>query len=1056
MNALIQAALDRSRTILLLLLLILTAGGVAYVTVPKEAAPDIDIPIFFVSVTYQGISAEDSERLLIRPMERELRPIEGLDELLAQAGEGFALLRLDFEPGHDNRQAMADVREKVDLLRSQLPAGAEEAQVLEVDLSMFPVLTTALSGPVPERTLVRIARDLRDQLESLPGVLEVNIGGDREDVLEVLVDLLVMETYQLPYQQLIGAIERNNRLVAAGAIDTGAGRVALKVPGVIESLNDVLALPVKVEDGIVVTFGDVATGRRTFKDPNSFARVNGQPAVVLEIRKRGGANILDTVAAATAVIEAARSDWPEALRVDHLQNSAEDVADLLGDLENNVVLAIVLVMLTIVATLGGRSSWLVGLAIPGAFLGGILAIALLGFTLNIVVLFALILVVGMLVDGAIVVVEQADRYLAEGLPRREAFGRAALRMSWPIIASTATTLTVFLPILFWPGMVGEFMFYLPATVIVTLLASLLMALIFIPVLGSLIGDETVSRPEQVARIQAAQRGDFAHIDGFTARYVRLLQSLLARPGQTLAVALMMVVAAYLSYLQFGRGVEFFPDVEPRFAQVQVQARGDLSIWEADALMRRVEARFLGDPELRTVYARTIGDQAQRLLANYPEDVIGVIQLEFIDWRLRPPAAVVLGRLREASADLPGVLLQFREQERGPGGGKPIAVQLSGPDAESLAAGVVRIRDHMQALGGFIDIEDDRSLPGIEVRARIDHREAARYGADISLLGDAVQMLTAGIRLGGYRPDDADEEVDIRVRLPFDERNLAQLSALRVPTAFGLVPVNNFVDFQPGARTGLIKRVDGQRALTLSADVAPGLLVDDQVRRLQAALSGDPLPQNVQLRWRGQAEDQAEAVSFLRLAFGLSIFLMFMILVTQFNSLYQAALVLSAIVFSTAGVLLGLLLRQEPFGIVMSGIGVIALAGVVVNNNIVLIDTYNVLRRSGIAPFDAALRTGAQRLRPVLLTTVTTILGLLPMVMMLTVDFFGRDLSIGAPSTQYWVQLATAISGGLLLATPLTLLFTPVMLVWGDRGGVARGWQGPGSRESVSQEQNATR
>ncbi len=1033
MNTLIRAALDRSRTVLLLLLLLLTAGGIAYVTVPKEAAPDIDIPIFFVSVTYTGISPEDSERLLIRPLERELRPIAGLDELRAQAGEGFALLRLDFEPGYDNRQAMADVREQVDLVRGQLPQGADEPQVMEVDLSMFPVLTTALSGPVPERTLVRIARDLRDRLEALPGVLEVNIGGDREDVLEVLVDLLVMETYQLPYGQLIEAIERNNRLVAAGAIDTGAGRVALKVPGIIETLDDVLALPVKVEDGTVVTFGDVATGRRTFKDPVSFARVNGQPAVVMEVRKRAGANILETVAQAKAVIEQSSGDWPDSLRVDHLQNMADDVSDLLGDLENNVILAIVLVMLTIVATLGGRSSWLVGLAIPGAFLSGILVITLLGFTLNIVVLFGLILVVGMLVDGAIVVVEQADRYLAEGLDRRDAFGRAAVRMAWPIIASTMTTLAVFAPMLFWPGMVGEFIFYLPATVIVTLIASLFMALLFIPVLGSLIGARDASRPEQVERIRAAERGDFDHIDGFTARYVMLLRGLLRRPGQTLAAAILIVVAAYLSYVQFGRGVEFFPHVEPRFVQVQVQARGDLSVWEADALVRRVEARLLDDPELRTVYARTIGSQAQRLMANYAEDVIGVVQLELIDWRLRPPAETVLARLREATADLPGVVLQFREQQRGPGGDKPVQVEISGRELATLSATVATVREHMQSLGGFVDIEDDRSLPGIEVRAEVNHREAARYGADIGLIGNAVQMLTQGIRLGGYRPDDADEEVDIRVRFPFDERNLAQLGTLRVPTAFGLVPINNFVDFQPAPRTGIIRRVDGRRTLTVDADVAPGLLVDDQVRRLRAALAEESLPEGVILRFRGQAEDQAEAVSFLQVAFLLSVFLMFMILVTQFNSLYQAMLVLSAIVFSTAGVLLGLLLRNEPFGIVMSGIGVIALAGIVVNNNIVFIDTYNVLRRSGLEPMEAALRTGAQRLRPVLLTTITTILGLLPMVIMLTVDFFGRDVSLGAPSTQYWVQLATAISGGLLVATPLTLLFTPAMLVWGDRG-----------------------
>jgi multidrug efflux pump len=373
-------------------------------------------------------------------------------------------------------------------------------------------------------------------------------------------------------------------------------------------------------------------------------------------------------------------------------------------------------------------------------------------------------------------------------------------------------------------------------------------------------------------------------------------------------------------------------------------------------------------------------------------------------------------------------------------GKPIQIELSGPDPTALTQAIARLRGLMDRLGGFVDVEDDRSLPGVELRVEVQHREAARYGADIGLLGNAVQMVTQGIRLGGYRPDDADEEVDIRVRFPFDERNLAQLVNLRVPTVFGLVPINNFVEFKPAPKTGIIKRVNGQRTLTLTADAAPGYLVDQQVRRLQEALAAEPLPEEVQVRFRGQAEEQAEAIGFLLLAFSLSLFLMFLILVTQFNSLYQAVLVLSAIVFSTAGVLLGLMLRQEPFGIVMSGVGVIALAGIVVNNNIVLIDTFNTLRRQGLEAVDAALRTGAQRLRPVLLTTITTILGLMPMVLAVTVDFLGRDFSIGAPSTQYWVQLATAISGGLLIATPLTLLLTPTLLVWGARAttpGMAR-------------------
>ncbi|KTG17293.1 MULTISPECIES: efflux RND transporter permease subunit [unclassified Guyparkeria] len=1035
MNRLIGALFARSRSVLLVLLALLAAGGIAYVSIAKEAAPDVDVPIFFVSVSYPGISPEDSERLLIRPLERELSTIEGLDEVRASAGEGFALLRLDFHPGYDNRRALAYVREEVDLVRPDLPPGAEEPVVTEVDLSMFPVLTAALSGSVPESTLVRIARDLRDRIEAVPGVLEVEVGGEREDLLEVMVDPRTLETYELPYNELIAALARNNQLVAAGAMDTGAGRVSIKVPGVIESVEDILEMPVIAFEGTVVTFDEVATARRTFKDPEGFARIDGQPAISLEIRKRGGANILDTVAAARQIIDEASHDWLGGVEVRYLQDQARDVRDLLGDLENHVLIAILLVMLVIVAALGGRSSWLVGLSIPGAFLGGILVLYLLGYTLNIVVLFSLILVVGMLVDGAIVVIEQADRYLAEGRAGT-AYRDAAQRMAWPIIASVITTLAVFLPMLFWPGMVGEFMFYLPATVIITLLMSLAMALVFIPVLAASLGADRPSRPEQVRHIRAAEAGRFDELDGGTGRYVALLRWTVVHPAQTLAIALVVTGGLFVAYAELGRGVDFFPEIEPRFAQIQVQARGDLSVWEADDLVRSVEARLLDRPSLKTVYARTIGSPRDRLVQDYAEDVIGVIQLEFVDWQRRPPAAEILDRLRADLADIPGVRLQFLTQSGGPEEGKPVVLEVAGErkgaSVRQLAAGIEHLREGMRAVGGFVDVEDDRPLPGVEVRLEVDHREAARFGADVNLLGRAVQMLTRGVELGDYRPVDADEEVEIRVRFPFDERNLAQLVNLRVPTQAGLVPVRNFVEFVPAPKTGIINRVDGRRTFTIEADVAPGRLVDERVRALTEWLDGHPMPPGLQLAVRGQQEEQAEAGRFLTAAFVVAIALMFLTLVTQFNSLYQAGLVLSAIVISTGGVLLALILRGEPFSIVMSGIGVIALAGVVVNDNIVLIDTFNQLRREGIPADEAALRTGAQRLRPVVLTSVTTVLGLAPMVFGLTIDLIGREFSIGAPSTQYWVQLATAIAGGLIAATMLTLLFTPSMLAWVER------------------------
>ncbi len=1027
MGTLIDAAFDRSRTAVLALLFILVSGTAAYLAIPKEAEPDVAIPIIYVSMSHEGISPEDAERLLVRPMEKELQGIEGLKNLTATASEGHASLMLEFDAGFDSAQALQDVRDKVDVTKSRLPADTDEPTVNEINVALFPVITVSLSGPVPERTLLELAQDLKDGIEALPGVLEVDIGGDREELMEIIVDPLVMETYGIGFEDVLGLIQRNNLLVAAGSLDTGAGRMAVKVPGVIEDLEDMLTMPVKTDGATVVTMADIATVRRTFKDPDGFARVGGQPAVTLEVSKRIGANIIETIEAVRRIVAARQMTWPESIRVDYLQDKSEQIREMLGDLQNNVLSAVVLVMIVVVAALGVRSSLLVGLAIPGSFLAGILVLNALGYTLNIVVLFSLILVVGMLVDGAIVVTELADRRMAEGLRRPEAFRLAARRMAWPVISATATTLLVFLPLLFWPGVVGQFMKYLPITVIAALAASLAMALVFIPVIGGLMGRAAPGNPAAVQALVAAERGDLASIRGATGLYLGLLARLLRHPAKVLGAALVFLVGAYVAYGALGRGVEFFPDVEPDFALVQVHARGDLSVYERDALTREVEARLLGMPEFRVVYARTVSGPGN----NRAEDVVGVIQLEFVDWQARRPAAQILEEVRQRTADVAGIVVQTRKQENGPGAGKPVQLEVSARDPAALAPAVGRLRALMADIGGFVDVEDDRPLPGIEWRLEVNREEAARYGADVALIGNAVQMMTSGIKVAGYRPDNSDEEVDIRVRFPFSERNLDQLDQLRVPAAQGVVPIGNFVDLEPAPKTGTLQRAEGRRVMTVSADVAPGLLVDDQVRSLKSALGAEALGAGVEVRFKGEDEDQRETMAFLSNAFLTAIFLMAIILVTQFNSLYQAVLVMSAIVFSTAGVLLGLLAAGEPFGIVMGGIGVIALAGIVVNNNIVLIDTFNELRRGGLGAVEAALRTGAQRLRPVVLTSVTTVLGLMPMVLALNVDLVGREIAVGAPSTQWWTQLSSAIAGGLSFATVLTLVLTPCMLVLGE-------------------------
>jgi multidrug efflux pump len=1031
MNAIIDAAFERTRTIVLAFVMIVVLGAIIY-----------------VSMTYEGISPEDSERLLVRPMEKELQSIEGIKEMRSVAAEGYGSITLEFDAGFDSNKALEDVREKVDIARAELPLETDEPRVNEVNIALFPVITIGLSGNVPERTLVRIARDLRDKIEGLAGVLDVDIGGDREELLEIVVDPMVLETYNISFADISNTVARNNRLVAAGALESVAGRLVLKVPGVLEEVQDIFNLPVKVVDNTVVKFSDVASIRRTFKDPQGFARVGGNPALALEVKKRLGANIVETIQDVRAVVAEEKIAWPPGIEVSYMQDKSKQIRNMLADLQNNVFAAIALVMIVIVAAIGVRPAILVGLAIPGSFLAGILFISWIGLTLNIVVLFSLILVVGMLVDGAIVTTELADRKMLEGKDRKQAYAEAAKRMAWPIIASTATTLAVFLPLIFWPGIVGEFMKFLPVTVLATLAASLAMALIFIPVLGGIIGYADKNNSQLLKAVHAAEDGDLEKIGGAAGIYLKTLKGLLAHPAKVLGVAVTLLIGTYIAFGAFGRGVEFFPDVDQDIGQVQVRARGDLSVTEMDAIVRTVEARLLGVPYFDAVYARTVGSGAGPSQREMAEDVIGIVQFELKNWRTRPPASEVLKEVRARTANIPGVILEVRKQEAGPSAGKPLEILVTSRDPKEMSGVVERIRSQMDQIGGFVDAVDSRPLPGIEWRVRVDRERAARHGADVSVVGQVVSMLTNGLFVAEYRPDDADEEVEIRLRMPLEKRNLEQLNRLRVATPKGQVPIGNFVRFEPSQKTSQLKRTDGRRVLEIKADVTDGLLVDEQVRKLKAAVSNMDIDPSVNVRFKGQDADQREASNFLIMAFFIAIFSMVAILVTQFNSFYQTALVLSAIVFSTAGVMIGLLATNQPFGIVMCGIGIIALAGIVVNNNIVLIDTYNDLRSRGMPAEEAVLRTAAQRVRPVLLTSITTVLGLLPMVFAISIDIIGQDVSIGAPSTQWWTQLSSSIAGGLAFATVLTLLLTPCLLMLGDN--ISVWWHGRAGRRAKRQ------
>ncbi len=1011
--------MERSRMVLLLLLFLLVSGVSAFISIPKESDPEIAIPFIYVSMVHDGISPEDAERLLIKPMEKALRSIKGVKEMTASATQGYASVTLEFEAGFDAKQALQDVRTQVEQAKSQLPRSTESPVVNEINTALFPVMTLSISAPIDERELIGIARQLKREITALPNVLSVEIGGDREEVLEVAIDPLLLDAYELDYAQVLDIISRNNLLIAAGALDTGIGRLNLKVPGVIEKLDDLLQLPIKVSGSTVVTFSDIATLRNTFKDPDGFARVDGAPAISLEISKRSGANIIETVAQVQAVVKIAKTLMPASVQVSYILDQSAQISTLLWDLLNNILSAMLIVMIIIIAFLGVRSSLLVGLAIPGSFLMGLLCIYLLGITLNIVVLFSLILVVGMLVDGAIVIVEMAEKQMRAGDTGQVAFTHAAQQMAWPIIASTFTTLAVFVPLAFWPGTVGEFMKYLPITVVLCLLASLAMALVFLPVVGYLFNRTGF---KSAKKVEAPTPSKGANL------YAQLLSFFLKHPVKTIATTCGMMVLVYIVYGNYGAGITFFPETEPETAMVQVHARGDLSVVEKDNYLKEVEKRITGVAGLGAVYARSFAQPD----GEGKEDIIGVLQFRLEEWHQRAPAKHILSILSQKIKGIPGLYLEVIEEDDGPAGGKPIEIEISGVSQSDLISSADQLLGLMRDIKGFTGIEDDRSLPGIEWTLAVNRQEAARYGADIISIGNAVQLITAGINLAQYRPDYSDDEVDIRARFPKEHRTLQQLEQLRIKTAQGMVPVSNFVEVSPSPKVSRIKRVDGRQVISIRSDIQEGLLVDNQLKALQARISETAFPQGVEFNFKGEDADQKDSMAFLIKAFIVALFIMLLILVTQFNSFYQSVLVLSAILFSTAGVLLGLFLTNQPFGIVMGGIGVIALAGIVVNNNIILIDAFNKKRAEGIASLDAAFMTGRERLRPVLLTAVTTVSGLIPMAYGLNLDFIGRKIALDAPSSQMWVQLASTIAGGLAFATLLTLFITPCMLVLGDR------------------------
>lgn len=1027
----IDYIMQARRTIVFLMIIIISIGSLTYLNIAKDAEPDIDIPFIYVTVPHQGISPEDSERLIVRPLENQLKTIEGIEEMNGSASNGFGSVLLEFDINFDKDKALGDVREKVDMVKSKLPQDAEEPIVLEFNMAELPTIVVSLSGDVPDRTLFYHAKRLQTKIESIPGVLEAPVTGDREDLMEILVSPSKLENYNISLMDLIRSITGNNRLVAAGSIDKGQGKFSIKVPAVYESAQDVYNLVIFSSGDGAVTLGDVAEIRKTYKDTESFARVNGRPAVALQVKKRIGENVLEINEKVRLEAEEYVENLSENIEINFTSDNSDYILEMLKSLQAAVTNAIISVMILVIGALGIRSALMVGISIPTSFLMAISLLALSGGYINMMVMFGLLVSVGLLVDGSIVMVEYADRKMAEGLNRLDAYTQSYKRMIWPIISSTATTLAAFLPLILWPGVSGQFMKWMPFMVSLVLVSSLFSALIFIPVMGSIFGK---TEKKDIAKLN--DKFDLRNLSGFTKVYIDILQKLIKTPILTVISSIGIVIILFNLYVNFNAGARYSVEGDTNQMTVHIIARGNLSPSQKLGIALDVEDIVRTVDGIKTTSTLIGGASAEQMIMSDSEsrsDEIAMMMIELKPVHERRHADILRQEILEKTSILPGVIVESYKVERKPESGKDIQIELTSSNNLQLTKVTDSISNKLKSMDGIMEVDDTRSLPGIEWIINVDRELAGKYGVDVSIIGSIIQLVTNGILVDKYRPDDSEDEVDIRVRFPRDYRQLEQFDQLRIPTPDGAIPLSNFVKREPQQKVTSIERSNGTRILKIRANTmidpitGKKILPFDKNVEIGNWINEQNFSKDVEIKFAGTNEDGEESAAFLGRAMLGALFLMFIILLTQFNSFYQAAITLSTVVLSTVGALTGLLITGQVFSVIMSGLGIVSLAGIIVNNSIVLIDTFNRLKNDAKSLNEAILHSAAQRLRPIVLTTTTTMIGLTPVALQITIDWFGRSIEFGGLMSAWWVPFSTAVIWGLGFSSLLTLFLIPTLL-----------------------------
>ncbi len=1012
-----EVAVRNRTTVWVVMLLIAIGGAYCYLTIPREAAPDVQTPYVVITTTYEGVSPEEMESTVTMKLETKLSGVDGLKKMTSSSAEGLSSILCEFYPGIQMSQALQRVRDRVDIAKGDLPADANQPTVQEINIAEFPIMMLSIAGETSPTTLKAIADNLKDEIEKVPGVLECQILGALEREIRVEIDPDRLAAYNLTLAELLQLVPSENVNTSAGGLETAGTKFNIRVPGAFVQPEEIQHLLLTVRNGKPIYLLDVGQVRDTFKDPDSISRLDGKPSVTLAIKKRVGANILLLSEGVKYILAEARKQAPAGVRFELTLDESKFVRTIVKELENEMASGALLVIVVMVLFMGWRTSFIVVIAMPLSMLMGFMAIAALGYTLNMIVLFSLVLVSGRLVDDAIVIVENIYRHRQIGYSRIDASVIATREVGWAVTTSTLTTVAAFLPLLFWSGIMGDFMKYLPVTVCCTLLSSLFVAMVISPVVCATFIRDVPPKSEQRNWFVRGYR----QFQGFAVEH----------HNAALIFAFALLVTLGTLYAKLNRGTQFMGDIDTDQASITITCPQGTNIHETDNIARQVEQRIEKYREDYDYVTTDVGSGGggEHIFAGSSGPHLANITVIFHDYAVRKtPSASVIEKLRRDVADISGAEIRIAKQTMGPPAGADVEVQISGKDMGVLGELNDKVKREMAAVPGLVDVRSDLEATRPELAFSVDRRRAMLMGVNTAIIGRFLKTAVFGMKVGTYR--EYNDEYDITVRLPLSHRTrIDDILRLRLPNFSGnSVPLSSLGKFDYRGGFGTIHRVNQKRVISVTGAAAEGFLPPAVLKSAQERLKKLELPQSYAINYAGQNEMMQENSAFLSKALVIGVFLIALVLITQFNSMFVPLIIMTTVVLSLIGALTGLIISGLPFSIIMTGLGIISLAGVVVPNAIVLLDYTRKLQARGLSVKDAVAQAGETRLRPVLLTASATVVGLIPIALGMSYDFHRFVWEFRSESAIWWQNMSVVVIFGMTFGTILTLVVVPAAYV----------------------------